>query len=131
MHSVQRHRSRLLTRVLSAAGLLLFIGAFFAAPLANALMLCTMPCCVQASTVAKIVPAAAGSCATECAISAPDATLPLASTILPSSPAPAITIDAVGVASGVAVASLVELQPDTSPHGVHAPIHVLNSTFRI
>jgi len=131
MYSRLRHRSRFLTRILSAAGLLLFVGAFFAAPLANALMLCTMPCCLHGSSVEKIVPKTTAPCGTDCEISAPETTIPAVSTVVQSSPAAAINIDVVGVAEAGAPGEPIELQPDTSPHGVHAPIHVLNSTFRI
>ncbi|MGZ8830137.1 MAG: hypothetical protein ACXW2Q_07155 [Thermoanaerobaculia bacterium] len=131
MSSVSRDRNRFLFRVFSAAGVLLFVGAFFAAPLANAWMLCTMPCCHPGAGVTKIVANTSAPCESEeCTISAPEAPVPVASPVAKSSPAAAIYIDAGRASAADAPAVLVELQPDTSPHGL-TPIHVLNSTFRI
>jgi hypothetical protein len=132
MHFVQSHRSRFLTRVFSVAGLLLFVGAFFVAPLCNALTLCTMPCCHHGSSGAKIAANPMAPCATECAISSSESTIPVAPTVAQSSSAPVIHMDVIDVASADrAIASAVELQRDASPHGLAAPIHLLNSTFRI
>ena len=130
MRPISQNGKRFLSRVIGAAGLVLFVSAFFAAPLANAWMLCTMTCCHH-SAMAKIAATQATPCGTgECTISAPDVTIPVASSVSQSSPVSIINID-VRAAEESAPAAHVELQPDTSPHGPHAPIHVLNSIFRI
>ena len=130
MSSVSRDRNRFLTRTFGAAGVVLFVSAFFVAPLANAWMLCTMTCCHH-SAMATVAATPATPCGTgECTISAPDVTIPVASNVSQNSPVSIINVD-VRATVGSAPATHVELQPDTSPHGVHAPIHVLNSTFRI
>lgn len=129
MQSISQSRKRFASRVVGAAGLLLFVSAFFAAPLANAWMLCAMSCCHH--NVAKIAATEGMPCGTtECTISAPDVTIPAASSVSQSSPSAAIINIDVRVVDAVATAH-VELQPDTSPHGASAPIHVLNSVFRI
>ena len=131
MHFVQRHESRFLTRVFGVAGLLLFVSAFFVAPLCNALTLCTMPCCHHGSSDAKIAANPMAPCATECAISSSESTLPVAPAVAQGSPAAVINIDVVHVADSAAPAVPLEVQRDASLHGPIAAIHLLNSTFRI
>ena len=129
MQSISQSRKRFASRVVGAAGLLLFVSAFFAAPLANAWMLCAMSCCHH--NVAKIAATEGMPCGTtECTISAPDVTMPVASSVSTISPASIINISA-RAASVSAPLCNADLQPDTSPHGASAPIHVLNSVFRI
>jgi hypothetical protein len=112
--------------------MLVFVGAFFAAPLAQAMMLCTMPCCV-AGGVTKIVPEPAQPCgAQECTVGAPEADVPAATLVAKSSPAAIINMDAAQAGGTlVTIAANGAPHPGCPPHGASAPIHVLNSTFRI
>ena len=123
----QKH---LLPRFISAAGILLFVSAFVAVPLANAFQLCAMTCCHPPSTP-KMMSKEAAPCGTpQCTISAPDVTMPAAPAVSNLSLAFIIDMD-VRAASAPAPATPAGLPPDTAPPGASAPIHILNSTFRI
>lgn len=123
-------------RLLGVAGLLVFLGAFFVTPLCAALALCTMPCCEHedGSSAGSLVSADMAACKTECSIRADEAS----STVLPSvvpepgayRSAPVATAVAV-VADPSAIAATVDRHAAWSARGADAPLHILNSTFRI
>ena len=124
-------------RLLGGAALLVFLGAFFAIPLWAALTLCTMPCCNPATgeTPSAVVTAAMNGCQPECSIGAADAATQTATVVVPA-PAKELgvsltppALSAVGVTVPASVVDLSAALPMT--HGADAPIHVLNSTFRI
>lgn len=124
-------------RLFGGAALAAFLGAFFVMPLWAALTLCTMPCCHPAAgdTSSPVVTAAMTGCETECSIDAADDVTPTASVVVPT-PAHedgiALAATSVAAVDGTVPAPVVASSsalPMT--HGADAPIHVLNSTFRI
>lgn len=135
MHPPTQQTTNIPTRrILAGSGVLLFVGMFFALPLFAALTLCTMPCCDHDNgTNGPVVSADMTPCATECAIRTDEATATQAPSIAPGKPA----------AKRAVVVSVVVAAMDTPPvtapgdRGVvagsraDAPVHVLNSVFRI
>ena len=120
-------------RILAAVAALTVICVFFVLPLWAALLICSMPCCDHGgSDLAAISEAAATGCETECGIRADEA-----------EPADVAAVVAERVVQGTAplTAALVDLPPPAVPtidHGrgaahraADAPLHVLNSVFRI
>lgn len=129
--------SRISGRLLGGVVLAAFLGAFFVVPLWAAVTLCTMPCCHDrgANPSSPVVMAPMTACATECSIAATDDVTPTASVVVPT-PAQqhgvVLAVTSVLVAD-VSVPASVVASSSALPmmHGVDAPIHVLNSTFRI
>lgn len=122
-------------RLLSGVGLLVFFGAFFVMPLCAALVLCAMPCCEHGtSDSGSIVKAGMVACATECSIRANEASSTVVPSLMPESGAersvPVVTAVAV-VTDGPAIAPTAAGQTVGSARGADAPLHLLNSTFRI
>lgn len=113
-----------------------FLGAFFVLPLWAALTLCTMPCCHHSGdTSSPVVTAAMTGCQTQCSIAAANEATPTAAVVVPApahengiAPAAAtvVVVDVTVVPSVLASSAALPMT-----HGVDAPIHVLNSTFRI
>ena len=129
--------SRRFGRLLGGATLGAFLGAFFVVPLWAALTLCMMPCCHQADAnpSSAVVTAAMTGCGTECSIAAGYEVTPRASVVVPTpSQEHGVVLAATSVvAVDVTVPAPVVASSSALPmvHGVDAPIHVLNSTFRI
>ena len=121
-----------MSRFLAAFGAVLLFGVTFALPLYAALSLCTMPCCHGHN--GKVVQADMSGCAPQCVVVNDDATAAnrravtsersASSTIAPSAPAVAAIAD-------VRARSPIERDAGWLPHAAGAPLHVLNSTFRI
>lgn len=123
-------------RVIGIAGLLAFAGAFFVVPLYAAIMICGMPCCHhdQGRGADALVSPQSSGCEAECSLREAAAT----STITPSIVSPKLADDQFSIASDQiteVVASTaptpVDLHRSPSAEGAHAPLHVLNSVFRI
>jgi hypothetical protein len=123
-------------RVVGIAGLLAFVGAFFVVPLYAALMICGMPCCHhdQGRGADALVSSQASGCEAECSLREAAAT----STVTPSIVSPKLADDQLSIAGDqiaevVASISPTPVEHDRSPsaEGAHAPLHVLNSVFRI
>ena len=140
---VMNHTSRSLQerpsggrKLLGGIGLLVFLGAFFVMPLCAALAICSMPCCEHDNQNGG--PSLASSdmmaCEAECAIRSDDA-----ATVAPA----AIALDKSDrQVSTVAVMAELPAQPAVLAssgsqhsegflHHSDAPLHVLNSIFRI
>ena len=118
------------TRLRALFGVMALFGGLFVLPLCVALSLCTMPCCHHGESDSAVV-SADMNCATECAVQSDDAT---ETTVA--------TMPGVHRAAPVVVTVLFPLDaaPDIgprardagAPHRVaDAPLHVLNSVFRI
>ena len=123
-------------RVVGIAGLLVFVGAFFVIPLYAALMICNMPCCHhgEGHGASAFVSSPMSGCEAECALREASAT----STITPTIVSPKLTDDQLSIAGDqiaevVASTSPTPVEHDRSPsaEGAPAPLHVLNSVFRI
>lgn len=123
-------------RVVGIAGLLAFVGAFFVIPLYAALMICNMPCCHQGEGhgASAIVSSPMSGCEAECSLREAAAT----STVTPSIVSPKLADDQLSIAGDqiaevVASTSPIPVEHDRSPSAerAHAPLHVLNSVFRI
>ncbi|MCM2317240.1 MAG: hypothetical protein NDJ92_19005, partial [Thermoanaerobaculia bacterium] len=123
-------------RVVGIAGLLAFGGAFFVIPLYAAITICGMPCCHhdQGRDADALVSSQVSGCEAECSLREASAT----STITPSIVSPKLTDDQLPTAGDQLAAIVVSPPPapiehDRSPsaEGAHAPLHVLNSVFRI
>jgi len=120
--------------LIGGVGLLAFLGAFFVLPLGAALALCSMPCCEHrgANGAVSLAPADVTACETECAVRTEDA-----------APAPPAAVEkSTGREPLPAVPEAVPAEPALIPfspsrhsagflHGADAPLHVLNSVFRI
>jgi len=140
---VMNHTSRSLQerpssgrKLLGGIGLLVFLGAFFVMPLCAALAICSMPCCDHGDQNGRPSLSSADmmACETECAVRSDDA-----ATVAPA----AVALDkSDGQVSTVAVMAELPARPAvpaSSPsqhsegfhHHSDAPLHVLNSIFRI
>jgi hypothetical protein len=123
-------------RVVGIAGLLAFAGAFFVMPLYAAIMICGMPCCHhgEGSGASSTVSSPISGCEAECSLREASAT----PTITPSIVSPKLADDQFSIA-GAQIAEIVAstaptpVEHDRSPsaEGARAPLHVLNSVFRI
>jgi len=121
-------------RTVAVSAIVLFVGVFFALPLSAALMLCTMPCCDHdTGTAGPVLSAGMTECATECVIRTDDATATSAPTIAPEKRAgeraAVMTIAIAMVDSPTVIAPGDRAPIDGSRSG--APLHLLNSVFRI
>lgn len=121
--------------MLGGVGVLLFLGAFFVMPLGAALVLCEMPCCEhRASESGSMVAAGMVACATECSIRENEASSTVVPSLVPENGAersiPVVTAVAV-VRDGPAIAPAAAGQKAGLARGADAPLHLLNSTFRI
>lgn len=122
-------------RTLAGLGALVVFGAFFVLPLYAALSICTMPCCGHESDAAEmVVGAGAPACATECGIRSTDATPQAVATVATQNESHrAAPLVVAVVRLPEARGAHVSLEHDTGPahRGAYAPLHVLNSVFRI
>lgn len=123
-------------KLLGGIALLVFLGAFFVMPLCAALAICSMPCCEHGDQNGgpSLASADMMACETECAVRSDDA-----ATVAPA----AIALDKSDrEVSTVAVIAELPARPAVLPssasqhsegflHHSDAPLHVLNSVFRI
>ena len=119
--------TKLRRRLSAGAAALVFFAMFFALPLYAATTLCTMPCCHNGAPGAKLKADTPG-CATECTITADDATVKAVSRYV--APSLVATAHAPIVSSVVASAS-PSSDAAPSPPASAPPLHLLNSIFRI
>lgn len=116
-------------RVLASICVTVFLTVFFAVPLYAAMTICTMPCCHPTQTT---ISASMNGCGTECAVRADETTAAAARTLIPQSRTITVTAplpSAIDVASEPRMNAAIER--DTGPLHGDAPLHVLNSIFRI
>lgn len=114
-------------QILAGAGMLLFVGIFFALPLWAAMSLCAMPCCHH-SDAAKALAAGSMPCANECSVQAPEAP---STTVVSVQKAPVVT-QALGPVSTATIAlPHREAPPLAQARAAAEPLHLLNSVFRI
>jgi hypothetical protein len=124
-------------KLLGGIGLLVFLGAFFVMPLCAALAICSMPCCEHGDQNGGAALASADmmACETECAIRSDDATTAPAPTVAPdkSSDGKAVAMVVLDPAPAPAAvpASATSRHSEGFLHHSDAPLHVLNSIFRI
>lgn len=124
-------------RLLGGVALIAFLGAFFAVPLWAALTLCTMPCCSHDSgsgPATAMVADMSSGCQTECSIETPstrETAVPVV--VAAHDDGRPVSLPSTIAFSGEITKSSFILSLAATPvaHGVDAPIHVLNSTFRI
>ena len=129
--STQRSKSRP-QRLLAGAGALVFFAVFFALPLYAAATLCTMPCCHHHDTAAPVVSADSFACATDCVVSGDTATAATSAQFVAPADPVAVHVPATPVVSLVAAADFAAAVDIGPPHASpSAPLHVLNSVFRI
>ncbi len=116
-------------RIISASALFAFVGAFFVVPLWPLLTLCRMPCCHQATPSAAMT--APMGCHTDCTVVAANDALAASTMVAPAQH---------DVATAPAVALVDVLRPALAapdatgappPSLAAAPLHLLNSVFRI
>lgn len=124
-------------RLLGGIGLLVFLGAFFVMPLCAALSICSMPCCDHSGQNggASLASADMMACETECAVRSEDAA-PAASPMAAfdkssERQALAAAMLAVDPAQTAVAASTPARHSEGFLHHSDAPLHVLNSVFRI
>jgi hypothetical protein len=112
-----------MSRTLAIASVLVFVTAFFAMPLYAAMTICTMPCCQhQAQELTA-------GCAAGCAIRTE---APKSETFVPEKRAVDVVAEAPTVTVVDAVPAIVpSFDRDTPPVRTAAPLHLLNSIFRI
>jgi len=130
----QRSALRGFRRILGGSGLLVFLGAFFVLPLFAALALCAMPCCHQETgSAGSVVSAGMAACETECSSLANEASSDVVPSVLPESGADrsAPVATAVALVDAPAVVAMVYSRAVGFTRGAGAPLHILNSTFRI
>lgn len=124
-------------KLVGGIGLLVFLGAFFVMPLYAALAICSMPCCEHGGqnggvsfTSADVV-----ACETACAIrsedAAPASSPPLTLDKSSNRDVPVLIALADGAARPAAPASAAWSHSAGFLHHSDAPLHVLNSVFRI
>lgn len=111
-----------MSRILAAAAALVFFAVFFAAPLNAAMTICTMSCCQQNE-----------ACQTACSIGAGDAATTAARTVVPQERRVEVAMPIVVEVPSAPDVRAVSVVRDAG--GMHppnaAPLHLLNSTFRI
>ena len=123
-------------RLLGGIGLLVFLGAFFVMPLCAALSICSMPCCEHGDQNGDPSLASADmmACETECAIRSDDAaTVAPAAIALDKSDRQVLTVAVMAAipAQPAVAASSPSRHSEAFLHHSDAPLHVLNSVFRI
>jgi hypothetical protein len=120
-------------RILAGFGVLAIFGGLFVLPLYAALTLCTMPCCHHENGPAgAVVSADMAACETECGFRADDATPTTVAAVAPG--IPKTSPPAIAVAYfPAAPAPPVVFERDAEPlhRGADAPLHLLNSVFRV
>lgn len=119
-------------RFFGAAGLVVFVSAFFVLPLCAALAICTMPCCDHSRSAESVVSADVAACETECAVRVDEASSTIVPSIVPKTGADRSALIATAIA-GVADTPPIAptLDRHTAPARIDTPLHLLNSTLRI
>ena len=111
-----------MSRILAAAAALVFFAVFFAAPLYAAMTICTMPCCQQNE-----------ACQAACSIGPANAATTAARTVVPQDRRVDVATPVVAEIPAAPEMRAVPVVRDAG--GIHppnaAPLHLLNSTFRI
>ena len=119
-------------RILSGVAVLLLVGVFFALPLYAAMTACTMPCCQHLGSAHPAITTESLPCGgSVCVIRADETTAAATRSIDP----PAVPM----LAAPTVTTAIAVLQPpttfhvalDSGPPPSDAPLHLLNSTFRI
>ena len=123
-------------KLLGGIGLLVFLGAFFVMPLCAALAICSMPCCEHGDQNGgpSLASADMMACETECAVRSDDAaTVAPAAIALDKSDRQVSTVAVMAElpARPAVLASSVSQHSEGFLHHSDAPLHVLNSVFRI
>ena len=133
MHRSRDSAMKGLRRLFGGLGLLVFVGAFFVAPLYAALELCAMPCCEAGSDSPSVSSDAMAACQTECSIRQDAARSTEVVSVMPEGPnrLAASTAAVAVIVAAPAAPSVAERLDAASVRGVDAPLHLLNSTFRI
>lgn len=130
-------RDRMMTglrRLLGGMGLLVFVGAFFVVPLYASLALCAMPCCSETSESPSVSSDAMAACQTECSTRADAAASTDVLSVMPEGGPNRLAAGTAAVALVIdppAAPAATARQAIGSGHGLDAPLHLLNSTFRI
>lgn len=124
-------------KLLGGIGLLVFLGAFFVMPLCAALSICSMPCCEHGDQNGgpSLASADMMACETECAVRSEDAAPPSSPSVAADKSSDrqgpiVVMVAAVPAQPAVAVSS-PSRHSEAFLHHSDAPLHVLNSVFRI
>ncbi|GEM_PF-1809201 len=123
-------------RLIACAGVIVLFAVFFALPLYAAVNLCTMPCCHHdGSSEQPAVGAGMSGCASDCSISADAATAAESiRSVAPARRGLEHAIAATQVVAAITTASdgVPPVRDEARPRSSSAaPLHVLNSLFRI
>lgn len=123
-------------RICSGVIALVFVVAAVALPLFAEMMNCSMPCChPETSPVSSYSVATINPCQTDCEISSARAATQQTVTTSATPEAASAGIGDVLVASASwskpVCERFVQSMASRSPRGIEAPLHLLNSTFRI
>ena len=122
-------------RILAGFGVLAVFGVLFVLPLCAALALCTMPCCHHENgATGAVVSADMAACATECGIGSENRTPTTVAAVAPENGIPRsspLVVAFVHLPAAPAAAVALERDAEPSHRGADAPLHVLNSLFRI
>lgn len=130
--SAQRDRiSR--QRLLAGLGVLVFVAVFFALPLYAAATLCAMPCCASDSSTTPVMSIGMPECATDCFVHSEEATA--AFSLQFAAPenrvVHLVSSTPLMLASSASFAPCVADDVGLARSGTAAPVHLLNSVFRI
>jgi hypothetical protein len=123
-------------KLLGGIALLVFLGAFFVMPLCAALAICSMPCCEHGDQNGgpSLASADMMACETECAVRSDDAaTVAPAAIALDKSDREVSTVAVIAElpARPAVLTSSASQHSEGFLHHSDAPLHVLNSVFRI
>jgi len=134
MYPAQDHRKQISTRRrIAGVVAFTFLAVLFGLPLYAALTLCAMPCCDHPSGEETAVSAAMTACQQTCAISSDEAAPPKAVTFAPEQRAHhGIVVPGIAMTfEPPAAPARSEERSDSHHRAAIAPLHVLNSIFRI
>ncbi len=121
-------------RLLGGIVLFAFLGVFFVMPLWAAFSICTMPCCHHDASAAMLMSADAMACdSSECFVRADDVRPTTVASVVPETRITLVvpTVEASEVITTPVVAARSASFTLCPQRGAGAPVHVLNSTFRI
>ena len=121
-------------RLLGGIALFAFLGVFFVMPLWAAFSICTMPCCHHDAPAAMLMSSDAMACGSnECSVRADDVRPTTVASAVPETRASLTvpTVEAAEVITTPVVAARSASFALCPQRGADAPVHVLNSTFRI
>jgi hypothetical protein len=133
--NIQQRTQSIRRRVVAGAAMLFVVGVFFVLPLCAAMLLCSMPCCHPEQNGGSVLTTGMMNCATDCVVRPDEAKETTVATLTPASEsvqriAP-VTAEVARLAAPAVPPAAIERDAGLMHHAADAPLHVLNSTFRI